>query len=68
MGYGLPWAAGARYKAAPGATFLPGLPNVSRVEQKSYAVADLMVQYAINPKLTVSANLYNVFDRKYQGF
>jgi outer membrane receptor for ferric coprogen and ferric-rhodotorulic acid len=44
-----------------------GLPNVSRVEQKSYAVADLMVQYAINPKLTVSANLYNVFDRKYQG-
>lgn len=68
IGHGLTVGGGARWQSGTWSdlSFL-GLPNVSRVEQKSYAVADLMVQYAINPKLTVSANLYNVFDRKYQG-
>ena len=43
------------------------LPGVSRAEQKSYAVADLMLQMPLTAQLTLSAHLYNVFDKKYQA-
>lgn len=60
MGHGLTVGGGARLQSGTGSdvSFL-GLPGISRFEQKSYAVADLMVDYAINPRLMVSANLYN---------
>lgn len=35
------------------------------LNQPSYAVVDLMVRYRITPRVTLSANLYNLFDKKY---
>ena len=36
-----------------------------RVEQKSYAIADLMIGYQATPKLDVRLNINNLFDKKY---
>ncbi|MNV93902.1 FhuE receptor precursor [compost metagenome] len=44
-----------------------GVQGVGRAEQPSYGVADLMLQLPLTPQLTLSANLYNVFDKKYQA-
>lgn len=36
-----------------------------RVEQKSYAIADLMIGYQATPKLDVRLNINNLFDKTY---
>ena len=36
-----------------------------RNTQPAYAVVDLMVRYAVTSSVTLSANLYNAFDKSY---
>jgi len=40
-------------------------PAKLRFVQPSYAVADLMLRYAFNPRLAATLNIYNVFDKRY---
>jgi outer membrane receptor for ferric coprogen and ferric-rhodotorulic acid len=68
LGRGLTVGGGARWQSSTWSDYsFLGLPGVSRAEQKSYAVADLMLQMPLTAQLTLSAHLYNVFDKKYQA-
>lgn len=68
LGRGLTVGGGARWQSGTWSDYsFLGLPGVSRAEQKSYAVADLMLQMPLTAQLTLSAHLYNVFDKKYQA-
>lgn len=40
-------------------------PLQVRNTQPAYAVVDLMVRYAVTSSVTLSANLYNAFDKSY---
>lgn len=68
LGRGLTVGGGARWQSGTWSDYsFLGLPGVSRAEQKSYAVSDLMLQMPLTAQLTLSAHLYNVFDKKYQA-
>lgn len=68
LGRGMTVGGGWRWQSGTWSDYsFLNLPGVSRAEQKSYAVVDLMLQIPLTQQLTLSANLYNVFDKKYQA-
>ena len=40
-------------------------PAKARFTQEAYSVVDLMARYQISKQLTLTANLYNAFDKSY---
>ncbi len=68
LGRGITLGGGLRWQSATWSdvSFL-GLSGVTRAEQPGYGVADLMVKLPLTDQLTLAANLYNVFDKKYQA-
>ena len=68
LGRGMTVGGGWRWQSATWTDYsFLGVQGVGRAEQPSYGVADLMLQLPLTPQLTLSANLYNVFDKKYQA-
>ncbi len=63
VGHGLTVGGGLRWQSE---TYSDGLgPNKARFTQASYAVVDLMANYAITPKIAATLNIYNLFDKSY---
>ena len=60
VGGGLRWQSES-YQWQPTAQAL----GVPKLEQKAYAVVDLLAQYQINPSWSAQLNINNVFDKKY---
>lgn len=60
VGGGLRWQSES-YQWQPTAQAL----GVPKLEQKAYAVVDLLAQYQINPSWSAQLNVNNVFDKKY---
>jgi len=61
VGGGLNWQ-GKTYTYAP-----HPLGTIEKVEQKDYALVNLMARYEINKRLTAQLNINNLFDKKYYG-
>ncbi|WP_169800567.1 TonB-dependent siderophore receptor [Sphingobium cloacae] len=59
---------GAIWKSATKSSYPNGVgglhPDAIR-DQGSYAVVDLMARYRLNRRITISANIYNLFDETY---
>lgn len=57
VGGGVSWQSGRYYNAVA--------PLTGRIEEKSRALADLMIRYQVNKQLSAQINADNLFDKKY---
>lgn len=65
---GLTVGAATRWQSKTTAFASDGWYGSNVVEQPSYWVMDLMARYQVNDQLSISANINNVFDKKYYAY
>jgi outer membrane receptor for ferric coprogen and ferric-rhodotorulic acid len=67
VGGGVVWKSGttSTYLSQSNVPGEPPLQSNVGYEQSSYAVVDLMARYQLSRKVTLSANIYNLFDKTY---